>query len=206
MRILSIKRHLSADHSSSTYQFVAVDKLTSAEKKLVADLTGETPTGQELYVHYWGERETPWKWHEQLLGGPYDVSASESYDHWQAEFTMPYEEELHRRIEQYGCGGDVEGFEVDRLNDRTYCILNFYAEYSSDFFGYDDEEDPVKQIADLFVDIRAEILEGDLSALRVIFDTYGSNDESNEDRPELDPKKVKFSKNARSLQSFLVSI
>ncbi|MBN1435864.1 MAG: hypothetical protein JW936_02210 [Sedimentisphaerales bacterium] len=96
MRILSIKHHLSADHSSSTYHFIAADRLTAEERRFVTDLTDRQPRGRNLQFHYVGDwQDIPWEWIKELLGGPYDVMVSESYDHWRAELTLPYDEKLY---------------------------------------------------------------------------------------------------------------
>jgi hypothetical protein len=204
MRILSIKHHLSADHSSSTYHFIAADKLTAEERKFVGDLTGKQPRGRGLNFHYFGDwHDIPWEWTKKLLSGPYDVMVGESYDHWQAELTLPYDKALHDRILHYECPSDEDGFEVDRLQKRTHCMINFHVDYGADFFDYD--EDAVKQIAELFVDIRDDILGGDLSALRVIYEMYGAAHDD-QGRRETADDKGPLSENTVSLKSFLMKL
>ncbi len=202
MRILSKKRHLSADHSSSTYQFLAADKLTDDERSFVTGITGQAPKGRGLYIHYWGEREIPWEWHKKLLSGPYDVLVSESYDHWLAEFTVPYDAALYERLQRYECPGDTEGIEIEQIKDRVYCSLSFHVEFNADFFDYD--ADPVKQIAELFEDIRSDVIDGDVSALWVMYETYCSVDDEAEQTG--DERQVSVTEHARLLQSFLTSI
>jgi hypothetical protein len=43
MRILSVRRGFEADHSSSTYEFFALDQLTPEQRAAVQELTGRSP-------------------------------------------------------------------------------------------------------------------------------------------------------------------
>ncbi len=58
MRILSSRRNFEADHSSSTYEFFARNRLTPEQREAVETLTGESGR-RHLRFHYWGERSIP---------------------------------------------------------------------------------------------------------------------------------------------------
>lgn len=82
MHILSLRRVFDADHSSSTYEFFALDRLTPERRAAVQNLTGESAR-RHLRFHYRGEwSDIPSEWPDALLTLGYDILVSESYDWW----------------------------------------------------------------------------------------------------------------------------
>ncbi|PIV52650.1 MAG: hypothetical protein COS17_08155, partial [Elusimicrobia bacterium CG02_land_8_20_14_3_00_37_13] len=84
MRILSIRKGFQADHSSTSYEFFAIDKpLTRSERENVAKLSSRArPTKRRVSFIYHGDwNDLPGGW-EQLMEKYYDVMYSESYDWW----------------------------------------------------------------------------------------------------------------------------
>jgi hypothetical protein len=67
LRILSIRRGFEADHSSSSYEFFVLDKLTPEQREAVRELTSESAR-RHLSFHYMGDwSNIPSDWPDQLL-------------------------------------------------------------------------------------------------------------------------------------------
>jgi hypothetical protein len=95
MKIMSCCTGYATDHSSSTYEFYSLDRLTKEQKEAVESLTGQRPQGRNIGFHYWGDfRDIPSNWIEELLSDPCDIMVSESYDWWSTEMSLPYDEDL----------------------------------------------------------------------------------------------------------------
>ena len=170
MRILSVRRGFEADHSSSTYEFFALDRLTPEQRATVQDLTGESPR-RHLRFHYWGDKSLPSGWQDKLLALGYDILVSESYDWWAVHLSLPHDPGLLARSGQYECDSDGNGFGVQLVGERMVLYFGMQLDYSAvyDMSG----EDPFEGLADLFEDVREELLAGDLSAAWAMYKTYG---------------------------------
>ena len=182
MRILSIRQGLNADHSSSTYEFFALDQLTSEQREAVQRLTGESPR-RHLRFHYWGDwSNIPSGWTDKLLTLGYDILVSESYDWWAVRLSLPHREDLFWRIGRYECERDGNGSAVRRVGERMIVYFGFSMDYGAayDAFG----EDPFEGLADLFEEIRDELLAGNMGALRVMYDLYGYEEEDEGEEAE----------------------
>ena len=71
MRILSVRHGFEADHSSSSYEFFALDKLTPKQRAAVQELTGESGH-RHLRFHYMGDwSDIPDEWPNKLLAMGY---------------------------------------------------------------------------------------------------------------------------------------
>ncbi len=171
MRILSLRRVFDADHSSSTYEFFALDRLTPEQRAAVQNLTGESAR-RHLRFHYWGEwSDIPSDWPDALLTLGYDILVSESYDWWAVHLSLPYDPALLKRLQQYECESDSNGFDVRVVGERMILYFGMQLDYSAvyDMSG----EDPFEGLADLFEAVRDELLAGDLSAVWAMYKTYG---------------------------------
>jgi hypothetical protein len=151
MRILSLRRGFDADHSSSTYEFFARDRLTPEQCEAVQDLTGESPR-RHLHFHYWGDRSLPSGWQDKLL-------------------TLGQDPDLLERLGQYECDSDGNGFGVRLVGERMVLDFGMQLDYGAmyDMSG----EDPFEGLADLFEAVREELLANDLSAVWAMYETYG---------------------------------
>ena len=170
MRILSIRRGFEADHSSSSYEFFALDKLTPEQRAAVQELTSESGR-RHLRFHYWGERSIPYGWEEKLLTLGYDILVSESYDWWGVQLSLPHDSTLVGRLQQYECESDGNGFGLKVVDERMILYFGMQLDYGAayDAFG----EDPFEGLADLFETARGELLAGDLSVAWAMVETYG---------------------------------
>lgn len=82
MKIISVKKGFTSDHSSTSYEFLAVDKvLSKKERQAVASLSSRAnPTSREVsFVYHADGYDIPGGW-ESLMEKYYDVMYSESYD------------------------------------------------------------------------------------------------------------------------------
>jgi len=172
LKIMSCCTGYATDHSSSTYEFYSLDRLTKEQKETVERLTGQQPRGRNIGFQYWGDfQDIPSNWIEELLSAPYDIMVSESYDWWSTKMSLPYDEDLLTKLGRYGCEYDGCGFWVQRVDDKMFLSFGYQLEYGTAFDALG--EGPFRGLADLFEGIRDEILAGDFSALRVIHECYG---------------------------------
>ena len=174
MRILSLRHGFEADHSSSTYEFFALDKLTPEQRAAVQDLTGESPR-RHLSFQYMGDwSDLPSGWKNQLLTLGYDIMVSESYDWWAVYLSLPHDPGLLEQLAQYECDSDGNGSSSDVVGERMILYFGMQLDYGAayDAFG----ENPFRGLADLFKKVRDELLAGDLSAAWAMYETYGGGE------------------------------
>ena len=195
MRILSIRQGLNADHSSSTYEFFAHDRLMPQQRAAVQELTGESPR-RHLSFHYWGDwNDIPSDWPDKLLTLGYDILVSESYDWWAVYLSLPHDPALLERLGQYECDSDANGFGVRVVGERMILYFGMQLDYTAvyDMSG----EDTFEGLADLFETVRDELLAGDLSAAWAMYQTYGGY-------PDVEPESVKsLSASGRTLLNIM---
>jgi hypothetical protein len=171
MQILSLRRGFDADHSSSTYEFFALNRLTPEQRAAVQELTGESPR-RHLRFHYMGDwSDIPSGWRDKLLSLGYDILVSESYDWWAVRLSLPHDLALLKRLQPYECESDGNGFDVRLVGERMILYFEMQLDYNAmyDVTG----EDPFEGLADLFEAVRGELLASDLSAAWAMYETYG---------------------------------
>jgi hypothetical protein len=196
MRILSIRGSFDADHSSSTYEFFALERLTREQRAAIEELTGE-PGRRHLQFHYWGDRTLPSGWRNKLLSIGYDILVTESYDWWGVELSLPHDPALVERLEAYRCDSDGNGLDVSVVDDRTIVYFGMQLDYDA---GYDTlGEDPFEGLADLFEGVREGLLAGDMSAAWATYQVYGAGEEG--DAKAVEP----LSPSARKLLDIMVT-
>lgn len=176
MRILSLRHGFEADHSSSSYEFFALDKLTPEQRAAVQNLTGESPR-RHLRFHYVGDwSDIPSDWPDKLLTMGYDVLVSESYDWWAVHLSLPHEPSLAERLPQYECDSDGNGFSWRVVGEQMILYFGMQLDYGAAYGAFG--EDPFEGLADLFEAVRAELLAGDLSAVWAMYRTYGGYEDA----------------------------
>ena len=170
MRILSVRRSYQADHSSSSYEFFALDRLTSEQREAVQSLTGESPR-RHLRFHYMGDwQDIAADWPDKLLTLGYDVLVSESYDWWAIHLSLPHDPALLERLQMYECQSDGNGFNASVASGRMILYFGMQLDYDSVYGEWG--EDAFEGLADLFATVRDELLRGDLSAVWAVYETY----------------------------------
>jgi hypothetical protein len=182
MRIRSVRQGFEADHRSSSYEFFAFDRLTPEERAAVQNLTGESPR-RHLSFHYQGDwRDIPDDWPDRLLTLGYDVLVSESYDWWAVHLSLPHDPKLLDRLQMYQCESDGNGFDVHTLGERMILYFGMQLDYSDVYGAFG--EDVFEGLAELFETVREELLEGDLSAVWAMYETYGGYEDDEPDPVE----------------------
>lgn len=171
MRILSVRRSFEADHSSSSYEFFAFDRLTAEQREAVQSLIGKSPR-RHLRFHYRGDwQDISFDWPDKLLTLGYDVLVSESYDWWGVYLSLPHDSALLERLQPYGCESDSNGFNVRVLGERMILYFGMQMDYGS---VYDEwGQSTFRGLSRLFATVRDELLQGDLSAVWAVYETYG---------------------------------
>lgn len=188
MKILSVRKGFLADHSSTSYEFLAVDKpLDAKAKEAVSKLSSRVrPTSRRAHFTYDGEwSDLPCGW-ERLMERYYDVMCSESYDWWTLAMAFPATKKLLTGIRKYEFQDeDGRGVYVSTKGKRA--IVSVHCMMDSDellsLCGYDGGNEP---LLDVLGDVRKRILAGDYSALYAVWKTYGCEDD--EDAPRKPPR------------------
>ena len=215
MKILSTRSGFLADHSSTSYEFLAVDKpLKATARTAVRRLSSRVrPTARKASFLYNGEwSDLPGGW-EPLMAKYYDVMYTESYDWWTLAIAFDTtKKDLVAKLRQYEFRG-VEDLGVDvnykhkRLVLAVHCRLDpghlySYTPHGDDMWfneEYDDDEDDGFEVddrlLDLLVRIRDRLKKGDCQALYAVYDTYGQDeDDDNEYGPEDTPPRARKTK------------
>jgi hypothetical protein len=126
MKIVSIRKGFQADHSSTSYEFFAIDKpLTPAERKKVSGLSSRArPTKQRVSFIYNGEwNDLPGGW-RPLMETYYDVMYSESYDWWTLAIAFNTTRETINHLSMFDYTGmDDMGITIDEIGNRAIIII-----------------------------------------------------------------------------------
>lgn len=127
MRIISARQGFASDHSSTSYEFLAVDKpLSDEDRGDVASLSSRAaPTRRRVSFIYHAEGYDLPGGYEPLLERYYDVMYSESYDWWTLGFAFDAPPEQHEEIAQYDfCGCDDQGISVTSSEERVIIVID----------------------------------------------------------------------------------
>lgn len=217
MKILSVRKGFTPDHSSTSYEFYAVDKpLEKAQRQAVAKLSSRAnPTQRKVSFIYHGDwSDLPGGW-EPLMKKYYDVMYSESYDFWTIAFGFSADHHIIEEIKKYGFSGEDDfGIQVETKNDRV--VLSIHCRMRSDmayeYFedhrhsSYDDEdaEDSEEEHSnDRFMNLliwnRELLKKGDFHLLHGVWEKYGDKSEGELNVSEKYLEKGKISKFTKEL-------
>lgn len=217
MRLISVRKGFQSDHSSTSYEFLAVDKRLPAEqKRLVSKLSSRAcPTNQRVSFVYNGDwSDLPGGW-EPLIEKYYDVMYSESYDWWTLAFAFNSDKEAIEKLEKYAFDGDEDlGIRVfvkkDRVIITVFCRIdpdpNYFGDYNDYEYGYDyleDERENEDKFLKLLKKNRELLKKGDYRLLFGIWEKYG---EGYTDSPPEPGKMGNLPKATESLLSIFDSI
>ncbi|MFQ5722534.1 MAG: hypothetical protein ACE5GI_08580 [Candidatus Aminicenantales bacterium] len=198
MKILSIRRGFQADHSSTSYEFFALDKpLSRSEREKVASLSSRArPSKRRVSFIYHGEwSNLPGGW-EPLMEKYYDAMYSESYDWWTLAMAFDADQKTIQEIERYEFRGTEDlGVSVDSKGKRVivtiYCRLSpeFYANNSDyDYYEDEEEEDEFEEaiesedsLLNLLAQNREYLKNGDYRLLYGVWQRYGFESEKEEE-------------------------
>ena len=215
VRILSVRRGFLADHSSTSYEFLAVDKPLGAKARAAVSRISSRarPTARTVSFIYHAEGyDIPGGW-EPLLRKHYDVMYSESYDWWTCAVAFDTTNKgLASKLKKYAFDGiDGLGVSVQHKQGRVIvsisCMLNAGAlsEGAWEEPHYDEDEDEDDDLVDdggvatddslldLLARLRACLMRGECEPLYAVWEEYGSDDEE-EDEEDSPPKPKKTAK------------
>lgn len=204
MKILSIRNGFQADHSSTSYEFFAVDKpLTAVERQNVSTLSSRArPTKRRVSFIYHSERhDLPGGW-EPLLETSYDVMYRESYDWWTLGMAFDADQKTMEKIVGFEYTGiDDMGVYVEAKGSRVmvsiHCRMDPGAymggaeyEYEEDYYeGEEEDESNDNKVdvesGDMLLDLLAanrELLKkGDYRLLYGVMEEIGYDPEDDEE-------------------------
>jgi len=195
MKIISVKKGFTSDHSSTSYEFLAVDKvLSKKERQAVASLSSRAdPTAREVsFIYHADGYDIPGGW-EKLMEKYYDVMYSESYDWWMLAIAFDYLEEQVSELKKYEFDGEDDcGISVFDQGGRTIIVINCrldasciddpyedYNDYEEDEEDEDEDGDSTgsslvsdNELLNLLVQLREQLVQGDYRSLYSVREKY----------------------------------
>jgi len=196
MKILSIRRGFASDHSSTSYEFLAVDKpLGKKERTEISRLSSRvSPTTRRAkFIYNVDGYDIPCGW-ESLMEKYYDVMYSESYGLWVLAIALNVTPEQFEELYSYEFGGVEEGMGIDISGNRQRAIITIYCSIEIGYArgeDYEDEDEDGDAIDDsgivatdddllnTLTQVRKQIVNGDYRALYAIWEKYGDADDEN---------------------------
>ncbi|HKL41411.1 MAG TPA: hypothetical protein VJ962_02335 [Clostridia bacterium] len=204
MEIISVRKGFTADHSSTSYEFLAIDKpLTQKDIDEVSSLSSRaTPDDRAVKFFYNGDfNDLPGGWWP-LMEKHYDILYSESYDWWL--FAVAFSESdpvKQKEISRYAFYGLEDlGVNINIVDDRIIvsfsCILDYGEAHeildSNNSYGYKNKKNNLKDylkydpLFQLLADIREQLLKEDYRVFDVFWHEYGQLLYSQEEIKELE--------------------
>ncbi len=207
MKIISVRQGFASDHSSTSYEFLAIEQpLDKAARTAVSSLSSRAnPTRHRVsFIYHADGYDIPGGW-LPLMRDYYDVMYSESYDWWHLSLAFSLSPEKQDEIMKYSFEGiDDLGVDISFCGKRAivsiFCRLKpfgpYYADEPWDYYdeeveecmGADDvlQDEIIAEINDpllqLLAEIRKQLVKGDYRALYEIWKFYGyPEDEAGED-------------------------
>ena len=196
MKILSVRRGFTSDHSSTSYEFLAVDKpLSKEERAQISKLSRRVhPTARRAgFVYHVEGYGIPGGW-EKLMARYYDVMYSEDYDWWTLAIAYNASLEQCENLRSYEFDGVHEGTGIgieihgQRIIIMIYCMIEmgnevddyYYDDTEDDENGGDNESSTITtddELLNVLTQVRQQIIGGDYSALYAVWEKYGDADD-----------------------------
>ncbi len=201
MKIISIRKGFTSDHSSTSYEFLAVEKaLGKNERAEVAYLSRRAnPTSRRVsFIYHVEGYDIPGGW-EKLMEKYYDVMYSESYDWWTFGMAFNTRSEQIEELRKYEFTGEDDlGITVASKDNRVIITINCRVdldfihestEYGSEEDEEDDDEDEDKdtvvvtgdELLDLLTKVRRQLIDGDYRTLYTVWEQYGYAEDKESD-------------------------
>ena len=221
MRIISVKHGFASDHSSTSYEFLAVDKpLGKKERGEVSKLSSRVnPTSRRAdFIYHVDGYDIPGGW-KNLMERYYDVMYSESYDWWTLAIAFSADPGKYEKLLPYDFSGqDDLGVGITKKGQRIIVTISCRIELGMDYpdgdgYYYDEEDENEDEDEDedeengtvetdneflnLLVKIRQQIVSGDYGVLYAVWEMYGDEDDEN---PPPKPRKRKT--NEKTINEF----
>jgi hypothetical protein len=207
LKIISVRQGFASDHSSTSYEFLALDRpLDKAARAVVSSLSSRAnPTRRRVSIIYHADGYDILGGWLHLMRDYYDVMYSESYDWWLLALAFPLSSDKQAEIAKYDFeSGDNLGISIEFNYDRAivsiYCRLQpfgpYYFEEVDD--SYEDEEEVdaddalqdeiIAEVNDpllkLLAKIRLQLMEGDYRGLYEVWNIYGAPEYDDEEDEE----------------------
>lgn len=205
MKILSVRKGFLADHSSTSYEFLAVDKpLDRKARAAVGRLSSRAhPTARRVSFLYHVEGyDIPGGW-EPLMEQYYDVMYSESYDWWTLAMAFDMSDEnLTENLRKYAFDGVEDlGVSVTGSAGRMIVTIHCRLDAGAVFGGFpqdrheheewDDEDEGQVESGDallaLLTRVRKRLIQGDFSPLYAVWEQYGYEEDEEDEVWETPP-------------------
>ena len=206
MKILSIRQGFASDHSSTSYEFLSVDKpLNKKDRSEVSKLSSRVhPTARRAnFIYHVDGYDIPGGW-EKLMERYYDVMYSESYDWWTLAMAFNAAPGQHEEIRVYDFVG-VDELGIGILGNEQRIIVTIHCAidsgcmdneyYDDDDYEYEeaDDEDALFETSDellnILTQIRNQLISGDYRALYAVWEKYGNKEDENPP-PKPNPKNL----------------
>lgn len=209
MRIISVKNGFTSDHSSTSYEFLAVEKpLGKKERGAVASLSRRAnPTSRRVsFIYHVDGYDIPGGW-EKLMEKYYDVMYREDYDWWTLAIAFNSSAEQVSELRKYEFTGEDDlGIEVFEHGDRVIIVINCRLDAScidepyDDCYDEEDDEDEEAENTGQFVaenellnllgQLREQLKQGDYRALYAVWEKYGFYEDEILEAPPVPPEKL----------------
>jgi len=203
MKIISIRKGFTSDHSSTSYEFLAVEKaLGKNERSEVASLSSRArPTSRRVsFIYHVEGYDIPGGW-ENLIEKYYDVMYSESYDWWTFVLAFNTKPEQIEELRKYAFVGEDDLGITVRNKDRRV-IIEINCRIDTDYFcemtehGYEEEEEEEDEgendgkvtvvvagdeLLNLLTKVRQQLMNGDYRTLYAVWEQYGYAEDEESD-------------------------
>ena len=197
MKILSVRRGFASDHSSTSYEFLAVDKpLNKNDRSEVSKLSSRVnPTARRVnFVYHVDGYDIPGGW-EKLMENYYDVMYCEDYDWWTFAIAWDTAANQYDELRHFELEGEHEGTGIDisvsndkkRITVTIHCLLDVA---DLDYGGCDEDDESETfetddDLLNLLTQIRRQLANGDYRSLYAVWEKYGNvNDELAPPKPK----------------------
>ncbi len=218
MKIISIRKGFASDHSSTSYEFLAIDRpLDKKARAAVASLSSRAhPTPRSVsFIYHADGYDIPGGW-EPLMIDYYDVMYCESYDWWQLVIAFPLAPQQQEELMQYAFDGVEDmGVDVSIHGERAVvtinCRLEYFGPYWESFDDEDDQDDPETELDFktndslllMLAEIREQFMKGDYRALYEVWLKYAyPEDEDDEDEWPKPPKPKERNEGNKIIEEF----
>ena len=194
MQIISLRKGFTSDHSSTSYEFLAVaEPLDRQAIEEVSSLSSRAqPTDRTVSFIYHGDfNDLPGGW-TPLMKEHFDIMYSESYDWWTFAVAFPVKtKEQRAELAEYEFSGLEDlGVMIDFHKERAvvsfYCTLDYGAampvlDNQGRDYRYYEEVDSFElkdylnndRLFKLLSEVRQQLITGDYRAFKVFWDVYG---------------------------------
>jgi len=208
LKIISVRKGFASDHSSTSYEFLAVDRpLDKEARAAVSSLSSRAdPTRRRVsFIYHADGYDIPGGW-GPLMRDYYDVMYSESYDWWHLALAFPLPPQHQKEIVKYSFDGIEDmGVDVSFYGEKVivaiFCRLIPFGPFDDEPWAFAEEDDKddndednaleddlVAEIKDplllLLVKIRRQLIEGDYRTLYEVWKKYGYPEDEEEDEEE----------------------